>query len=123
MGVLGLFCLFSFRFFHVTIIKPRFERSKRFCFTTILMMKPTVSPSVLWNAESVGGCLYEATINVPTQPMLFWYDFIIATPNGVMHYGTSADQLGGEGLCSYDQPASYQVTVYDPDYTTPTFLR
>ena len=73
--------------------------------------------------ESIGGCFYETTINVPTQPMLFWYDFIIATPNGVMHYGTSADQLGGEGLCSYDQPASYQVTVYDPDYTTPTFLR
>ncbi|MEG2314579.1 MAG: glycoside hydrolase family 13 protein, partial [Clostridia bacterium] len=51
------------------------------------------------------------------------YDFIIHRANGDARYGTSCDQLGGVGAYSYNQPHSYQVTVYDPAYMTPAFLR
>lgn len=70
-----------------------------------------------------GADIYEATIDVPASPTLLWYDFIIDTDNGRVRYGTSPDQLGGEGAPSVGQPPSYQVTVYDPDYKTPEFLR
>ena len=67
--------------------------------------------------------LFETTISVPEKPMLFWYDFIIHRPGGDARYGTSYDQLGGVGACYDGQPSSYQITVYDPAYQTPEFLR
>ena len=67
--------------------------------------------------------LFESTILVPEKPMLFWYDFIIHRPGGDTRYGTSYDQLGGVGACYDGQPSSYQITVYDPAYQTPEFLR
>ena len=67
--------------------------------------------------------LFESTILVPEKPMLFWYDFIIHRPGGDARYGTSYDQLGGVGACYEGQPSSYQITVYDPAYQTPEFLR
>ena len=73
--------------------------------------------------QKIGDDLYEATVAAPQAPMLFWYDFIIAGANGEIRYGTSYDQLGGEGARYDGQPQSYQVTVYDPDYQTPEYLR
>ncbi|MBE5779781.1 MAG: glycoside hydrolase family 13 protein [Clostridiales bacterium] len=70
-----------------------------------------------------GDNLFEATVTVPDSPMLFWYDFIIHRADGDARYGTSLDQLGGVGSFYYGQPQSYQVTVYDPAYTTPEYLR
>ena len=67
--------------------------------------------------------LFEATVEAPGRPMLFWYDFIIRKAEGELRYGTSFDQLGGVGACYEGQPASYQVTVYDPAYQTPEYLR
>ena len=67
--------------------------------------------------------LFESTILVPEKPMLFWYDFIIHRPGGDTRYGTSYDQLGGVGAYYEGQPSSYQITVYDPAYQTPEFLR
>ena len=67
--------------------------------------------------------LFESTILVPEKPMLFWYDFIIHRPGGDTRYGTAYDQLGGVGACYEGQPSSYQITVYDPAYQTPEFLR
>ena len=71
----------------------------------------------------IGGDRFEATIVVPKTPMLFWYDFIIPRPYDVARYGTSMDQLGGVGSYYATQPRSYQVTVYDPAYQTPEYLR
>ena len=71
----------------------------------------------------IGGDRFEATIVVPKTPMLFWYDFIIPRPYDVARYGTSMDQLGGVGCYYATQPRSYQVTVYDPAYQTPEYLR
>ena len=77
----------------------------------------------LYPMVSVGESLYEATVTVPDKPMLFWYDFIIRRADGDVRYGNSRDQLGGEGACYDGQPDSYQVTVYDPAYQTPEYLR
>ena len=71
----------------------------------------------------IGHDRFEITITVPERPMLFWYDFIIPRQGDVARYGNSYDQLGGVGAYSPVQPASYQVTVYDPAYTTPECLR
>ncbi len=71
----------------------------------------------------IGDGRFEITLNVPERPMLFWYDFIIPRANDTARYGTSADQLGGVGMYYAGQPASYQVTVYDPGYETPDYLR
>ncbi|MBP3645851.1 MAG: glycoside hydrolase family 13 protein [Clostridia bacterium] len=71
----------------------------------------------------IGDDRFEATIVVPKTPMLFWYDFIIPRQYDVARYGTSADQLGGVGSYYATQPRSYQVTVYDPAYQTPEYLR
>ena len=73
--------------------------------------------------RKAGEHLFESTISVPETPMLFWYDFIIHRPGGEVRYGTSYDQLGGVGACYDGQPSSYQITVYDPAYQTPEFLR
>ncbi len=71
----------------------------------------------------VGGDLWEAATPVPQTPMLFWYDFVLRREGREVRYGTSFDQLGGEGVVYPGQPASYQVTVYDPAYRTPEYLR
>lgn len=73
--------------------------------------------------QPIGDGRFEITLNVPDTPMLFWYDFIIPRANDTARYGTSADQLGGVGMYYAGQPASYQVTVYDPEYQTPEYLR
>ena len=73
--------------------------------------------------KPIGSDHFEATITVPETPMLFWYDFIIPRPHDTARYGTSHDQLGGAGSYYASQPISYQVTVYDPAYQTPEYLR
>lgn len=73
--------------------------------------------------QPVDNNLYEATIAVPEEPMLFWYDFVIAREGDTARYGTSYDQLGGVGAYYEGQPQSYQLTVYDPAYETPEYLR
>ncbi len=65
---------------------------------------------------------YAAEITAPIIPMLWWYDFVIDTENGVLHYGNAYDQLGGEGALYEGTPASFQVTVYNPGFETPSFL-
>ncbi|MDD3214206.1 MAG: alpha-amylase family glycosyl hydrolase, partial [Eubacteriales bacterium] len=54
---------------------------------------------------------------------LFWYDFIVSLPDGDLRYGNAADELGGIGEQMYGAPRSYQITVYDPAYSTPEYLR
>ena len=71
----------------------------------------------------IGEGLFEATLTVPQTPMLFWYDFVVQHPDGEVCYGNARDQLGGIGELITGAPRSYQVTVYAPDYTTPSYLR
>lgn len=65
---------------------------------------------------------YAADIAAPAMPILWWYDFVIRTDSGILRYGNAYDQLGGEGALYDYAPASFQVTVYDPAFETPSFL-
>ena len=73
--------------------------------------------------KPVGDDHFEATVTVPSSPMLFWYSFIIPRAHDVAYYGVGPEQMGGVGAYSPVEPASYQVTVYDPAYQTPEYLQ
>ena len=59
-----------------------------------------------YDMKPVGSDHFEATVTVPAEPMLFWYDFIIPREHDVARYGTSEDQLGGVGRYYAHQPVS-----------------
>jgi len=71
----------------------------------------------------VGEGLFEAVVAMPESPMLFWYDFIVHKDGYDVRYGNALDQLGGEGAQYSGQPPSYQVTVFDPAFDTPSYLK
>ncbi|MFH1512597.1 MAG: glycoside hydrolase family 13 protein, partial [Bacillota bacterium] len=70
-----------------------------------------------------GNGLQEAVLTAPLTPRLFWYDFIVHTPEGDVRYGNQNDGMGGEGQVVHDTMHAFQITVYDPCYTTPKYLR
>lgn len=74
--------------------------------------------------KDLGLGVYEATIKAPKTPQLMWYDFRALNERGHwIYYGNARDRLGGVGAHYQDLPPSYQITVYDPDFAPPAFLR
>ena len=68
--------------------------------------------------------LYECELVLPAEPGLLWYFFVAWDDEGRTWYlGNAADGLGGVGALSDSQPWGYQVTVYDPAYDTPGWMR
>lgn len=69
--------------------------------------------------------VWETSIVIPDQTGLLWYDFIIYFPDGgSVRYGNAYDRMGGEGAVYHvGEVASYQLTVYRPDFRTPDFLK
>ena len=67
--------------------------------------------------------LYEARYSLPDSPGLLWYFFIVEA-NGQRHYyGNADDRLGGPGRMYGGEPPSFQITVYDPAFKTPEWMR
>ena len=69
-----------------------------------------------------GKCSYEAYLTVPETPTLLWYRFEASDgKGGTVILGASSDGTGcGSGVMgSMD---SFQITCYDPDYTTPDWM-
>ena len=67
---------------------------------------------------------YEATIRAPEHPCLVWYDFLAEDSRGHrLYYGNAKDKMGGVGAVYQDPPPAYQITVYDPDFSPPAYLR
>lgn len=68
--------------------------------------------------------LYECELTLPRTPGLLWYFFVAEDDGGKTWYlGNAADGLGGVGAISEREPGGYQVTVYDPAYDTPHWMR
>ncbi len=67
---------------------------------------------------------WQCTITVPEEPGLFWYSFIVYRKDGrTVRYGNAYDKLGGEGaVYEKGEPESFQITVYDKDFTTPDYF-
>lgn len=79
---------------------------------SVLPMRPTHSG------------IYECTLKLPEQPGLLWYYFIADGADGrTRFFGNAADGLGGVGMMTDKQPDGYQITVYDPAYDTPHWMR
>ena len=63
---------------------------------------------------------YEAEINAGRETGLLWYFFVLDTPDGRKYAGKPE----GDACAVYDyEPASFQITVYDPAFETPAFMR
>lgn len=68
--------------------------------------------------------VWELGLRLPRHPGLFWYSFIVYRRDGrTVYYGNAYDKLGGEGAV-YEQgdPESFQITVYEPSYRTPSYM-
>ena len=78
----------------------------------LLPMKPTLAN------------LYECDLKLPREPGLLWYYFVAEGDGGRTWFlGNAADGLGGVGTINESEPGGYQVTVYDPAYDTPHWMR
>ena len=67
-----------------------------------------------------GGQWHEASVRMPDTPGLAWYYFVLEQPNGeTLFYGGES----GEGALYSQEPPGYQITVYDPAFTTPRWFR
>ncbi len=68
--------------------------------------------------------VYITEHTLPDHPGLLWYHFVIALQDGrTVYYGNAYDQMGGEGAIYGQEPPSYQITVYDPRYETPDWMK
>ena len=77
-----------------------------------------------WFMRRVEGGFYEYEMSIPEQPGLLWYYFIAKDKEGSSWYlGNANDGLGGEGVVTRTEPPAFQVTVYDPAYRTPEWMR
>ncbi len=66
---------------------------------------------------------FHCSVRMPDIPILCWYDFRAEDAHGnEFAYGGPQDGMGGEGIFS-PHPHAWQITVYDPAYTTPSWLR
>ena len=77
-----------------------------------------------WFMRRTDNDVYECEVHIPQEPGLFWYYFMGTDPRGKTWYlGNAGDGLGGEGNVTPWEPASFQITVYDPEYVTPAWMR
>ena len=79
-----------------------------------------------WPMRLLGarGCafIYEAEIEVMETPGPFWYRFEAVTDGTRVVLGAPEDGTAcGEGVMGSEE--SFQITVYDPAYTTPSWMR
>ncbi len=73
--------------------------------------------------KKTAGGRFEAAYTLPEKPCLVWYYFIGQFGEETLYCGNAPDDLGGAGW-EYDyEPPSYQITVYDPEFDTPEWLR
>lgn len=67
---------------------------------------------------------WEITLTLPSTPGLLWYDFIIYHQDGrILRYGNQPDMQGGEGRVCQGEFFSFQLTIYDPAFQTPSFIQ
>lgn len=77
-----------------------------------------------YSMTSLGMGAFETFITVPDEPVILWYDFEIADADkNITRYGNAHDHLGGEGAAYPAHPPSFQITVYDPAFMPPEYLR
>lgn len=95
----------------------------------ICVLEEVESVSIrLWydNSEHVypmikNNSIYSIDVEMPENPMLVWYSFIIKSGDKYFHYGRG-ERLGAEGKLYDYQPESFQITVYSKGFETPQWF-
>lgn len=77
--------------------------------------------------------LWETTVDVGRQTTVYWYRFILSRGGETIYYEDDTRPDGGNYVASLEggpgaayaqsQDLSYQITVYDPEYDTPEWMR
>lgn len=70
---------------------------------------------------SPGSRLYRTDFTTSADPAVLWYFFVVEFAEAVLYYGDQTDGCGGVGQETYEQPTSYQLTVYHP-WSVPEWL-
>ncbi|MBQ9264288.1 MAG: glycoside hydrolase family 13 protein [Clostridia bacterium] len=66
---------------------------------------------------------FSVQVTMPEIPILCWYDFRAEDHHGKTYaIGAPRDGLSGEGVIENGEPRAWQITVYDPAYTTPDWM-
>ncbi len=77
-----------------------------------------------WTQEmKYSGQYWETDFTAPEAPGVIWYYFILDTAGGRLFYGLPAGETAGEGMLSEREPASFQLTVYEENFTTPDWMK
>jgi len=79
--------------------------------------------AILEPMERIADGLFEARLQMPEAPGLLWYYFLAEAGGGTVFYGNAPDCLGGTGAVWDHEPPSFQITVYDPAFKTPEWMR
>jgi 4-alpha-glucanotransferase len=79
--------------------------------------------AILEPMERNAGGLFEARLQMPEAPGLLWYYFLAEAGGKTVFYGNAPDCLGGMGAVWDHEPPSFQITVYDPAFKTPEWMR
>jgi len=67
--------------------------------------------------------VFKCVASSQSSPGLMWYYFIIRGGGKTYYYGSNADGLGGLGQFTQYPPYSYQITVYNKDFSTPEWFK
>lgn len=68
--------------------------------------------------------VFTAGIITPSSPCLLWYYFLVEFNEGqTCYYGNNEECSGGLGMVCPVEPLCYQITVYDENYSTPSWWK
>lgn len=68
------------------------------------------------------GGFFSVCLDMPLEPSVLWYYFMLKGSEGLKYYVNCEDGLGGEGMLSDTPGMSYQITVYR-ERKTPEWFR
>lgn len=71
-----------------------------------------------------GADFWTATLNLPAQPTILWYRFVLQDGSATTYYEDNIERDGGQGT-TWDNPPDYDysVAVYDPQWTIPDWAK
>jgi glycosidase len=70
------------------------------------------------------GTMLHASIHTPDRACVVWYWFRVDMRDGShVYYGSQAGNNAGVGKVFPNPPASFQLTVYEPDFKTPDWVK
>ena len=71
---------------------------------------------------SLEGAYWQVSFDAP-QPNVYWYYFTVNMGDKMCYYGAEGNKTGGIGCVYTEQPPSYQLTVYQKDFSVPSWFQ